>query len=50
MALYTGWNCLIIDGDGWKKGAIQWLKESAQEKKYTDDNNKEKVVKVMNLI
>jgi len=32
-----------------EKGTIQWLKESAQEKKYTDDNNKEKVVKVMNL-
>ena len=41
---------IIIDGDGWKKGAIEWLKQAVTKKKYTTKNNKKKKIQVMSLV
>jgi len=40
---------IVIDGDGWKKGAIQWLKDAVSEKKYTTKSNTDKVIQVLSL-
>ena len=40
---------IIIDGGGWKSGAIDWLKKAVSEKKYTDATNCHKLINVMNL-
>lgn len=40
---------IIIDGDGWKKGSIPWLKDAVKQKKYTTSDNREKIIKVMDL-
>ncbi len=40
---------IIIDGDGWKKGSIPWLKNAVNQKKYTTPDKREKVIKVMDL-
>ena len=39
---------LVIDGAGWKQGAIEWLKESARIKRYATEENKHKKFEVMN--
>jgi len=33
---------ILIDGSGWKSGAIRWLKEAVRQKKYTTKINKDK--------
>ena len=40
---------ILIDGDGWKNGAIQWLKNAVKEQKYTTENNNDKKILVFNL-
>jgi hypothetical protein len=40
---------IIIDGDGWKKGAITWLKDAVKRKKYTSAQNVKKIIRVMDL-
>jgi hypothetical protein len=40
---------ILIDGVGWKKGAIEWLKSAVNERKYTTKENNAKVIKVFSL-
>ncbi len=40
---------ILIDGKGWKEGAIKWLKDSVKQKKYTTEQNKNKEILVFNL-
>jgi hypothetical protein len=40
---------ILIDGSGWKAGAIKWLKEAVREKKYTTAANNDKEIYVFNL-
>jgi hypothetical protein len=40
---------VIIDGDGWKKGAIPWIKESAKKRKYTAFDNTDKKIEILSL-
>jgi len=40
---------IIIDGQGWKEGAINWLKDAVNRKKYTCEARKEKMIEVMDL-
>ena len=40
---------ILIDGAGWKEGAIKWLKEAVQKKKYTTSDNKDKKILVFSL-
>lgn len=40
---------VIIDGDGFKPGAIRWFKEAIVQKKYIGQIRKEKNINVMNL-
>ena len=39
---------VIIDGDGWKKGAIEWLRDAVQNKKYENSTNP-KTIRIFNL-
>lgn len=39
---------IIIDGDGWKKGAIEWLRNAIAEKMYSTHDS-DKIVRVFNL-
>lgn len=41
---------IVIDGGGFKKGAIDWLKSSARDKKYTTINKKIKVFSLSEFI
>ncbi len=43
------WIIIIIDGQGWKSGAIEWLKSAVKEKKYANEQNRAKKIQVMNL-
>lgn len=40
---------ILIDGSGWKAGAIKWLKDAINNKKYTNDENRDKEIFVFNL-
>jgi hypothetical protein len=40
---------ILIDGSGWKAGAIQWLKEAVEKRKYTQTENKSKEIFVFTL-
>ena len=40
---------ILIDGDGWKEGAIEWLKSAVSIKKYTTKENDNKNIKVFLL-
>ncbi|MDE3022430.1 MAG: 4-diphosphocytidyl-2C-methyl-D-erythritol kinase [Pseudomonadota bacterium] len=40
---------IVIDGKGWKKGAISWLKTAVAEKKYMSPPNRDKVIEVFSL-
>ena len=40
---------ILIDGGGWKPGAIKWLKDAVKDKKYTTDKNNNKKILVYNL-
>ncbi|BDQ02739.1 MAG: 4-diphosphocytidyl-2C-methyl-D-erythritol kinase [Ignavibacterium sp.] len=40
---------ILIDGRGWKEGAIKWLKESVEKKRYTNQNSEQKDILVFNL-
>lgn len=40
---------IIIDGDGWKDGAILWLKETVAKKKYLASELDGKVIHIFNL-
>ncbi len=40
---------IVIDGDGWKEGAIPWLKDAVTQKKYTTEDNKSKKIQVFDL-
>lgn len=39
---------ILIDGPGWKPGAIKWLKDAVQQKKYQDENSSKHIM-VFNL-
>jgi hypothetical protein len=40
---------ILIDGAGWKAGAIQWLKDAVTQKKYTTEETKNKNIMVFSL-
>lgn len=40
---------ILIDGSGWKTGAIKWLKDAVKQKKYTTEENKNKDILVFSL-
>lgn len=40
---------VIIDGTGWKSGAIPWLKAAVAERKYTSTNNRRKRIEILTL-
>jgi len=40
---------IVIDGDGWKKGAIEWFKEAVTNRRYTDKASLGRVVRIFNL-
>jgi hypothetical protein len=40
---------ILIDGTGWKTGAINWLKNAVKEKKYTTEENRDKEIFVFSL-
>ncbi|MEW5846684.1 MAG: PD-(D/E)XK nuclease superfamily protein [Bacteroidota bacterium] len=40
---------ILIDGQGWKQGAIQWLKDAVSSKKYSNESNSSKQIFVFNL-
>lgn len=40
---------ILIDGGGWKKGAIEWLKSAVKDKKYTTEKNDDKSIKIFSL-
>lgn len=40
---------ILIDGDGFKAGAISWLRNAVKESKYTTEDNKDKVIHIFNL-
>lgn len=40
---------VVIDGKGWKTGAIPWLKEAAANRKYTTSANSDKKIEVLSL-
>lgn len=40
---------ILIDGGGWKEGAIRWLKDAVKQEKYTKNENESKVILVFNL-
>ena len=40
---------ILIDGNGWKTGAIKWLKGAVNQKKYTSEENKHKEILVFSL-
>jgi hypothetical protein len=40
---------ILIDGAGWKLGAIKWLKEAVKNKLYTTPENAHKEIMVFNL-
>jgi hypothetical protein len=39
---------IIVDGGGYKEGALQWIKDAANNRKYQIDNNKN--IKVLSLV
>lgn len=41
---------IIIDGKGWKEGAIQWLKNAVNTKKYADYTGTNKEIMVFTLM
>lgn len=40
---------ILIDGAGFKQGALKWLKEAVKKQKYTTDSNKNKKIMVFSL-
>lgn len=40
---------VVIDGKGWKTGAIPWLKEAAANKKYTNKSTSKKKIEILSL-
>lgn len=40
---------VVIDGEGWKAGAIPWLKEAAAKRKYTTSATAQKKIEVLSL-
>lgn len=40
---------VVIDGKGWKKGAILWLKEAVVKKKYSSEASTRKTIEVVSL-
>jgi hypothetical protein len=40
---------IVIDGDGWKKGAIPWLREAVAKKKYTNEMSSKKRIEVVDM-
>ena len=39
---------ILIDGDGFREGAISWLKNITEERKYTPEDKQEKNISIMN--
>ncbi len=40
---------IIIGGDGFKKGAVTWIKDAVRKRKYTTAENKDKKIDVFSL-
>lgn len=40
---------IVIDGSGFKEGAITWLREAVLQKKYTDSSNRHKTIEIFTL-
>jgi hypothetical protein len=41
---------ILIDGAGWKSGAIKWLRDAVKNKKYTTPENNDKTILVFTLV
>ncbi len=41
---------ILIDGKGWKHGAIEWLKKSVKQNKYSTEENKNEEIIIYNLV
>jgi len=41
---------IVVDGGGAKEGAVQWLRDAAKTKKFTDALSSQKDIRVMNLV
>ena len=48
-AIPENYMIVIIEGDGFKPGAIEWFKKAIVEKKYTGEITKDKNISVMSL-
>lgn len=40
---------ILIDGKGFRDGAVEWLRTAAKERKYIPQNRPEKVIRIMNV-
>lgn len=40
---------ILIDGAGWKPGALTWLKDAVKQKRYTSETNRSKEISVLSL-
>ena len=40
---------IIIDGKGFKKGSVEWLRKVVEHKKYTNPINENKIIEVFSL-
>ena len=40
---------VVIDGHGWKSGAIEWLKDAVAKRKYANEASQQKKIEVMNM-
>lgn len=41
---------ILIDGGGWKKGGIEWLKAAVKQKLYTSEKNRDKKIMIFSLV
>ncbi len=41
---------ILVDGGGAKEGAVQWLRDAVETKKFANDQSRQKDIRVMNLV
>ncbi|MCK6616812.1 MAG: hypothetical protein L6Q51_04135 [Cyclobacteriaceae bacterium] len=41
---------ILIDGVGWKAGALNWLKDAVSQQKYTTQTNRNKEIRIFSLV
>lgn len=40
---------ILIDGSGWKAGALNWLKDAVSQRRYTTEKNRNKEIRIFSL-